>query len=216
MGKLLKLIILLLPFMAGFYGCVSSSNFYTGKTLDEKKFAVTVGFEDIVLKSADKSLTISKDAPFFPSLGFAYGLPLKFEPSIRYIPSRMVELAMRKQLTSDSSAYDFSLNFTYGHLFGGYSYLKYGATISKDIHGFEPYLHYTFYSFTGATEGDFSDSFLSGAVTSFINNCRVVGFGIGVPWKKIKLFPEADYQYNKDSFSGGIWHVGVGFRLYTN
>lgn len=216
MKKTTKLLILFIPLIAGFCGCVSSSNFHSAKTLDEKQFAVTVGLEDIIIKSEDKTLTISKDAPFSPSFGFAYGLPLKFEPAVRYIPTRMVELSLRKQLTADSSALDCSANFTYGHLFGGYSYLKYGATISKDIYGFEPYLHYTFYSFTGATDDDFSDSFLSGAVAGFIDNCRVIGFGLGVPWKKMKMFPEADYQYNKESFSDGIWHFGIGFRLYTN
>lgn len=169
------------------------------------------------MKSENKSVTVSKDGPFAPSFGLAYGLPLRLEAGLRYFPSRMFELSLREQLNPrDFKDFDCSVNLNFGHLVNGYSYLKYGLSLSRDISDFEPYLHYTFYSYLGANNNDFSDSFFAGAVSGFIDNCRVLGFGIGIPLKKIKIFPEADYQHSSDNFSSGLWHFGIGIRVYTN
>lgn len=199
------------------YGCATSSNFYSAKTLDENKFALTFGADDILIKSSDKSLTVSKDEPLVPSLGAVYGLPFRLESSLRWYPPRLLEISLRKQVNPRSfNLFDGSINFSYGYFFNHYSYLKYGVSISKDIHEFEPYVHYSFYHFISATEGDFSDSFISGAIEEFINANRTIGLGIGLPVKKLKFYPEVDYQYFNNNLSNGLWHFGIGVRICTN
>ncbi len=115
--------------------------------------------------------------------------------------------------------FDASVDFNYAGLIGAYSYIKYGATVSKNIHEFEPFVHYYLYHSVGKMVGSGSDSFdgfISNLTTEFINNSRTVGFGIGIPISKIKLFPEADYQYFNNSIANGLWHFGIGMRIYTN
>ena len=198
-------------------GCATSSNFYSAKTLDENKFAITFGADDILIKSSDKSLTVSKDAPLVPSLGAAYGLPFRLETGLRWYPPRLLEISLREQVNPPSfNLFDGSINLSYGYFFSHYSYLKYGISISKDIHEFEPYVHYSFYHFISATEGDFSDSFISGAIEEFINANRTIGLGIGLPVKKLKFYPEVDYQYFNNNLSNGLWHFGIGVRICTN
>ncbi len=115
--------------------------------------------------------------------------------------------------------FDASVDFNYAGLVGAYSYIKYGATVSKDIFGFEPFAHYYFYHSVGNVKssgmGDF-DGFINDISKNFIDNSRTVGFGIGVPLSKLKFFPEVDYQYLNNDLSNGIWHFGIGIRMYTN
>ena len=69
-------------------GCVSSSRYFSGQTLDEGKTGITVGADDISVQRQDKTrqdktrqdktrqdkiLTISKANPIAPSLGAAAG-----------------------------------------------------------------------------------------------------------------------------------------------
>jgi len=107
-------------------------------------------------------------------------------------------------------------HFSYAALIGGYSYLKYGISISKNIHEFEPYAHYSFYHYMGAAKGDFSDNFLSSVTDDFVNHNHSIGFGIALPLRQAKLYPEANYQYFGNTLRGGLWHFGIGMRIYTN
>ncbi|HVO75533.1 MAG TPA: hypothetical protein VMT35_16000 [Ignavibacteriaceae bacterium] len=214
-NKILNVFVLLM--VLNIYSCAPSSNFYSGRTLEENKLAITAGADDIILKSNENSLTISKDSPFAPSVGAAYGLPLRLEAGLRWYMPRVLEVSLREQVNPrDFEIFDGSFNFTFGHVFEGYSYLRYGISLSKNINEFEPSLHYSFYSFVGATESDFADSFISGATKEFINKNRVIGFGLGIPVRGIKFFPEVDYQYYNNNFSSGLWHFGIGVRIYTN
>lgn len=205
---------LLLPLLVG---CVSTSNYHTGRTLEENTFSFGFGADDIVTKSASPAIEIVKDDPVTPSVMLSYGLPLRFETGVRYFPPRFLEVSLRHQVNPrEFDIIDGSVNLTYAHLFGGYSYFKYGATVSKNIHEFEPYLHYSFYKFAGADKGDFSSSFSSGYTDDVINSNRSIGFGIAIPLKKAKFFPEVDYQYFGGKLKDGLWHFGVGFRVFTN
>lgn len=198
-------------------GCVTTSNYYSARTLESGKFSFTLGTDDIVLKSNNQTVQVSKDKPFTPSIGFAYGLPYRFETNVRYYPSRFVELTLRDQINPrDFELMDGSVNFTYAHLFGGYSYIKYGITISKNIFEFEPYIQYSLYNFMNAEQGDFSTGYISANIDDVINNNRSIGFGIGIPLRKAKLFPEVNYQYFGGDTKNGLWHFGVGIRVYTN
>ncbi len=212
----MKLAFLTLPLVALLNGCVASSNFYSGRTLEEGKVAIAVGADDIILKSSDPAVTVEKGKGFAPSFGAAVGLPWRFELGARYFPTNFLELSLRDQINPrDFDIINASVNLHYGLLFGYYSYFKYGVTISKNIAEFEPYVHYAAYRFLGSTTSIFDDSFLSGVEEEFINNNRVIGFGIGLPIRSAKFFPEANYQYFGNDLSHGIWHFGIGLRVYT-
>ncbi len=197
-------------------GCVASSNFYTGRTLEEGKAALTVGLDDIAMGSRDESVTVTKTSPLSPSIGGAVGLPLRLELGLRYFPPEFFEGTLRDQINPRSfTAFDVSLDLHYAVLFGGYSYFRYGATLSKNIHEFEPYVHYSAYAFAGSAAGEFDGS-VTGITDAFFHNLRSVGFGIGLPLRSLKVFPEMDYDYVGGDIRHGLWHFGVGFRVYTN
>jgi len=196
-------------------GCVSSSNYYTGRTLEENKYSIGFGADDIVIKSSDKSLSVSKNKPFVPSLAGSYGLPWRFEIGMRYYPANVFEASLRDQVNPRTfDVVDFSLNLHYSIIFGSYSYLRYGATLSKNIREFEPYVHYSAYQFVGATSAIFDNSFISGSEAIYVNNNRAIGFGIALPLKSAKLFPEVNYQYFGGDLTHGLWHFGIGVRVY--
>ena len=198
-------------------GCVASSNFYSGRTLEENKLSIGFGADDILLKSSDNTLTVSKGPPFAPSIIAAYGLPLRLEVGLRYYPINFVEVALRHQVNPRSFDFvDLSLNLQYALQFGNYSYLKYGVTLSKNIHEFEPYVHYSAYQYIGATTAIFDDTFITGPVETYVNSNRSVGFGIALPVQKAKFYQEVNYQYFGGDISQGIWHFGIGFRVFTN
>ena len=58
--------------------------------------------------------------------------------------------------------------------------------------------------------------FITNLTGELINDTRTIGFGIAVPAGSIKFFPEADYQYFQGHINSGIWHAGIGVRIYTN
>lgn len=217
MVKKLQHIIPFILLMFALCGCVASSNFYTGRTLEEKKFSLGFGADDIVTKSTDNSIVVSKDKPLIPSISVAYGLPLRLEASLRYYPTSFFEGTLREQVNPRSfDIFDCSLNFSYASLIGGYSYLKYGISVSKNIQEFEPYVHYSSYYYMGAAKGDFSDNFLSSVTDDFINHNHSIGFGIALPLRHAKIYPEANYQYFENTLRGGLWHFGIGFRADLN
>ncbi len=199
-------------------GCVASSNFYSGRTLEEGKYSIGVGADDIAMKSSDNSLSVSKNSPFVPSVGGAYGLPWRFEIGMRYYLVNLLGLSLRHQVNPRSfDLVDLSLNLQYDLRFGQYSDLRYGATLSKNIHEFEPYVHYTAYHFIGSTTDVLQDSFISGVAETFVNQNRLIGLGVALPLqKKAKIYPEVNYQYFGGDLSHGLWHFGIGFRFFPN
>jgi hypothetical protein len=215
--KKLLFIFPLVYIMLALNGCVASSNFYTARTLQESKFSLGFGVDDIVTKSTDNSITVSKNVIVVPSISMAYGLPWRLEAGLRYYPTRFFEGMMRWQVNPRSfDILDCSLNFSYASLIDGYSYLKYGISISKNIQEFEPYVHYSSYRYMGATKEAFSDNFTSSVTDDFINNNHSIGFGIALPIRHAKLYPEANYQYFGKSLNGGLWHFGIGIRINVN
>jgi hypothetical protein len=198
-------------------GCVASSDYYTGRTLEEGKFSIGAGADDVAVKSSDSEVSVSKNKPFAPWFGVAYGLPLRLEVGARYFPVNFLELSLRDQVNPRTFDFvDFSLNLHYAVQFVGYSYLKYGVTLSKNISEFEPYVHYSAYHFMGSTSLVFDDSFLSGVAGHFIDDNRSMGIGIALPVQGTKIFPEVNYQYFGGDIKYGLWHFGIGIRVYPN
>ncbi|MFZ1082000.1 MAG: hypothetical protein WAO19_08745 [Candidatus Kryptoniota bacterium] len=194
-------------------GCMATSSFYTGRTLDQGKFSPGIGADDILIKSTDNSVSYSTSVAFVPSFLFAYGLPLRLEADARFVIPRLLEVSLRDQINPRSfELFDFAPDITIGDLFGGYTYLRYGASLSKNIGGFEPFVHYSFYHFMEATSSDISNSFVSATVSEITNNDRAIGAGIGIPLGALKLYPEFDYQYFGNDLKWGIWSFGIGIR----
>ena len=210
-------ILVSLMFSVIFSGCVVTSNYYTGQTMEEKKLAFAIAADDIIIKSEDKSVEVKKSKLFTPSIIVSYGLPFRFETSLRYIPTKFFDGALRYQVNPRSfDILDCSLNMHYGILLNSYSYLKYGITVSKNINGFEPYVNYFAYKFIGANGIDVSDGYMSGVTEKFINDNQSIGFGIGIPLRKAKIYPEISYQYYANGFGNGLIHFGIGFRVFGN
>ncbi len=93
MKKYLCIHIPILLLIIALSGCTASSNFYSARTLEENKFAVSFGADDIVTKSSGSSsenIGISKDLPFAPSVGIIYGLPFRLETGLRWYPIRFL------------------------------------------------------------------------------------------------------------------------------
>lgn len=84
MGKILfsrwwLFIFLVFLLMISLLGCLATTNYYTGRTLEKGKMMISFGMDNIIIQSTDDGLTFNKDMPVSPSLGLALGLPYRFE-----------------------------------------------------------------------------------------------------------------------------------------
>ncbi|HUI31278.1 MAG TPA: hypothetical protein VLX91_13800 [Candidatus Acidoferrales bacterium] len=200
---------------------MATSNYTTGRTLEPGEEVARLGADYILNTASDGNrvrVGVTKDFPisFVPSVGLAFGLPLRLETSMRWYPVKFLEGSLRWQMNPRSfDAFDASLNFSYAGLIGEYSYAKYGVTVSKNINVIEPYVNYSFYHAVGRFSSDLNFLDNSGIATfaASINNSRSAAFGVAVPIVKTKLFPEIDYQYFPNSSSLHLWSFGVGIQL---
>ena len=132
--RMISTLVLLATLTLTLCGCVASSNFYSGRTLEEGKVAVAIGADDIAMGSRDESVSVSKSNPLSPSIGAAVGLPLRLELGLRYFPTQFIEVTMRDQLNPRTfTIADFSLDLHYAILMGGYSYFRYGVTLQMHV-----------------------------------------------------------------------------------
>lgn len=199
-------------------GCIVTSNYYTGRTLEEKKFALTLCADDIIFKENNPSLKMHKKWPLAPSVMLSYGLPFRLETTLHCAPPGYAEGGLRYQVNPRSfDLMDCSVNMHYSYVIDEYSYLKYGITVSKMISNIEPYVHYSMYHFMHTQENNEEDFVLEitkDFTKEFINISRSVGFGIGIPIKNGMLFPEVNYEYR--SAKNGFFHFGIGIRASRN
>lgn len=203
-------------FMFGilFAGCMAGDTFYTGRTLRPGKFSPGFGAQDLLLKSTIPSASHSTNLSIVPSFLFRLGLPLRFESDAQFIPPAFIQVSLRDQINPRSfRLFDFAPEATFGDLFHVFSYMRYGATVSRDVGGFEPYVHYSIYEFLHYTGTDFSNNgLLSIPISSLINNDRVIGLGVGIPLGGFELYPEVDYQYFRNDPRSGVYSFGIGIR----
>lgn len=195
-----------------FIGCIATTSYFTGKTLEKGKIALSPGLDNLVIKSTDKNIEIEKPV-FTPSFGAAIGLPARFECGIRWFYVQTFEGILRWEATPNSfnNILDLSLNFIYGYYIEEYSYLKYGLTVSKDIYGFEPFIHYYQYHFLESKDRIYKELF-----SEVIDINRNIGFGIAVPFSHAKLYPEMNYQFFNNDFSNGLYYFNLGIRANLN
>jgi hypothetical protein len=199
---------LIIALIVGLVGCIATTNYYTGRTLEKGKAIISPGLDNIIIQSTDEGLSINKNMPFSPSFGFAVGLPYRFEVGLRWYFQKTFEGSFRWQINPRKFRYfDISTNLHYGSFYLQEKYFKYGLTVSKQLNRFEPFISHYWYS-SGETNSlsnpDFSDIWETN---------RVVSTGLAIQIKKGLIIPEINYQYISGHFSDALIFYSIGFRF---
>ena len=201
-------IFLLFLLMISLLGCIATTNYYTGRTLDKGKMMISFGLDNIITQNTDEGLTFNKDMPVSPSLGLACGLPYRFEAGLRWYFQKTFEGSFRWQINPEKFRYfDVSTNLHYGSFHLEAEYFKYGLTVSKQLSRFEPFLsHYWYASGEKNTiaDEDFSD---------ILKTNRVISTGIAIGIKEGYIIPEINYQYISGNFSDALVFYSLGFKF---
>ena len=185
-------------------GCITS-NYYTARTLKQGKTVLNPGVDNLILITKEEGI-VTRHLSFMPSLGFARGLPWRFETGLRAYFPFVLEANLRHQLNPGSfDWFDISANLHVGAALSeklnniSTLYYKYGITISKKVFTVEPYYGY-YFAMAHPTE-----SGLNGTSTS------TVCFGLAIPYKSDLIFPEFNYYKNNDE-DKGYFAFGIGLR----
>lgn len=186
------------------FSCIATTNYYTARTLNRGETVFTPGWDNLLLVScADEDE--GKRWHFFltPSLGLAAGVGYRMETGLRWYFPYVFDATFRVQLTPRSfRAFDLSVN---GHVVGPFlmpPLFKYGATLSKEIRGWQPFLSY--YQYYPMRDRDGWDDF---------KTLPVLCFGLAIPFKQQLIIPEINYQFEADEFSRGYFLCSLGFRM---
>ena len=196
-------IVLIIHFVLISSGCITT-NYYTGRTLEKGRTVLTPGVDNLLLIERESGV-VEKNLAFSISMGFATGLPLRFETGLRCYFPFIWEANLRHQITPRSfDWFDLSANFHAGIVFStrfeGVSppYYKYGFTLSKEILSLQPFISYYLnnkFKFERVDER-----------TDF----RIISFGIAIPNDVDLIIPECSYYRSpsrKDFYS-----IGIGLR----
>lgn len=188
-----------------FSGCVTT-NYYTGRTLEEGKTVLTPGVDNLILIEQDEGI-VEKKMSFSISFGVAHGLPWRFETGIRGYFPYIYEVNLRHQINPrDFEWFDISFNghmgFVFSDRFADISppYFKYGLTISKEIATLQPY-------FGWYLNNNFSFRTYSDEISDYTIFC----FGLAIPFHGDLIMPECNYLQGPDS-GPGVYSIGIGLR----
>jgi len=204
-----------LVFLFQLTGCFATSNYYTGKTAEEGEKVLTAGFDNIVIQDTETGETAKRDMPFTPTFGLAFGLPLRFELGLRWYFLRTLEADLRWQATPISyKPFNLSLNLHAGLWELHTQYMKYGATISKQLGKFEPALSFFEYEYRGSF--DLEEGLFGEGSHDFRVKTRVLSLGLAYHVPHAILIPEANYQYSPGHFGPGVIYYGLGIRILIN
>jgi len=195
-------------------GCFATSNYYTGKTAEQGDKVITAGFDNIVIQDTETGEIAKMDMPFTPTFGLAFGLPLRFELGLRWYFLRTLEADLRWQATPRSfKPFNLSLNLHAGLWEFETSYLKYGATISKEIRKFEPALSFYEYEYRGSF--DLEEELFGDGSHDFRVKTQVLSLGLAYHVPHAILIPEANYQYSPGHINAGVIYYGLGIRIIS-
>jgi hypothetical protein len=184
--------------------CIATTNYYTARTLNRGEKVFTPGWDNLLLVScADKEEGQRWHFFLTPSLGLAVGVGYRLETGLRWYFPYVFDAAFRMQLTPRSfRAFDASVN---GHVVGPFlmpPVFKYGATVSREIRGWQPFLSY--YQYYPMRDRDEWDDF---------KTLPVLCFGMAIPFEQQLIVPEINYQFEANEFSRGYFLCSLGFRI---
>jgi len=188
-------------------GCMATTNYYTGRTLEKGKMMISYGMDNIITQKTDDGFSFNKNMPFSPSLGFALGLPYRFEAGLRWYFQKTFEGSIRWQINPREFKYfNISTNLHYGSFHLAAEYLKYGLTVSKQFGRFEPFVSHYWYA-NGETNS-ISDPDLS----DMWKTNRVISTGIAIGVKEGYIIPEINYQFISGNFNDALVLYSLGFK----
>ncbi len=194
--------------MISLLGCLATTNYYTGRTLEKGKMMISFGMDNIIIQSTDDGLTFNKDMPVSPSIGLALGLPYRLEAGVRWYYLKTFEGSFRWQINSRKFRYfDVSTNLHYGSFHLEAEYFKYGLTVSKQLGRFEPFISHYWYAsgeMNTISDADVSDIWKTN---------RVVSTGLAIGIKEGYIIPEINYQYMSGHFSDALVFYSLGFKF---
>ncbi|HFE62915.1 MAG TPA: hypothetical protein ENK14_00675 [Caldithrix sp.] len=191
--------IFLLPILI-LLSCLATTNYYTGRTLLPGKKVVVGGIDNFLIKDIETGQTVRFGLPYMTSLGFAAGLPRRLETGLYWHFPESFETYLRWQANPRSFCYfDLSLNSHFGVFAFSYPYIKLGVSLSKEIHGVEPFLNYYVYTNAKLTE-------------EFKETSRSLGLGIAIPIPRAQLIPEINFSFTGNEISKGLMMFNVGLR----
>jgi len=186
-------------------GCVTT-NYYTGRTLEQGETVLTPGVDNLIWIEKDEGV-VEKDISFSISFGVATGLPWRFETGIRGYFPYIYEANLRHQINPRSFEwFDISANFHMGVVFSedfdelSSPYYKFGLTLSKEIERFQPYISY-YINPNYRSQSDWDD----------ISEYSIICFGLAIPFKNDLIFPECNY-YTSNHGENGFFTFGIGLR----
>ena len=189
-------------------GCIATTNYYTGRTLKKGKMMISFGLDNIIIQSTDEGLSFNKDLPVSPSLGFAVGLPYRFEGGLRWYFQKTFEGSFRWQVNPSKFRYfDLSTNLHYGSFHLEAEYFKYGITVSKQLGRFEPFASHYWYS-----SGD-TNPISDPDVSDIWETNRVISTGLAIGVKEGFIIPEINYQYISGNFNEALIFYSIGFKF---
>ena len=174
--------IFLLPILI-LLSCLATTNYYTGRTLLPGKKVVVGGIDNFLIKDIETGQTVRR-----LETGLYWHFPESFETYLRW------------QANPRSFRYfDLSLNSHFGVFAFSYPYIKLGVSLSKEIHGVEPFLNYYVYTNAKLTE-------------EFKETSRSLGLGIAIPIPRAQLIPEINFSFTGNEISKGLMMFNVGLR----
>jgi hypothetical protein len=200
-------VVLIIYFVMIPSGCITT-NYYTGRTLEEGRTVLTPGVDNLLLIEQESGV-VDKDLAFSVSMGFAKGLPWRFETGLRCYFPLIWEANLRHQITPRSfDWFDLSANFHAGIVFStrfedvSPPYYKYGFTLSKEILSLQPFISYYF-----------NDKFKFERVDEK-TDFRITSFGIAIPNDVDLIIPECSYY--RSPFRKDFYSIGIGLRADLN
>lgn len=190
-------------------GCFATTNYYTGKTLANKKMMLTGGFDNIIVHNYKGDFYPQDEIMIFPSVSLSRGFPKRFEAGLRWYFLKTFEGSVRWQVNPNNfNAFDLSTNLHYGTYNFFTNYFKYGLTLSKQLNQVEPYLSYYQYANGNITKPLDSDW------DSFYNKNRVFSIGLSHSVKNWGyIVPEINFQVIGNDFKNTITFYSIGFRF---
>lgn len=189
-------------------GCFATTNYYTGRTLNNNKMVLTAGLDNMLI-NFEGDILQKDEFIIFPSIGLSRGFPKRFEAGFKWYFLKTFEGTLRWEMTPESfETFDLSTNLHYGTWNLYTNYFKYGLTLSRQFNKIEPYISYYQYAdgnIKNQSYDNFNDLYYQNRVISTGFSHYVKGWGY--------IVPEVNFQFFGNEYNKPIIYWGIGFRF---